>query len=129
MKAIKHVPKNESTHAHTMERMAHRAMFEYIRKALVRGLQTSCPIDGVVLAVVDDITLMGTLKAVVTMEASRSDLQKPPNYTGKPLKQHVYTVNEEHVEEIKQQLSGHDVFYIRNTAGFQSSGIPVGGEH
>ena len=96
--------------------------------ALVRGLQASSPVEGVVLAVVDDITLMGTLKAVVTMEASRSELQKAPNYIVNPLKQHVYTVNEDHVEEIKQQLPDHDVFYIGDTAGFQLSGIPVGGE-
>ena len=32
------------------------------------------------------------------------------------------------MEEIKQQLPGHNVFYIENTAGFQLSRIPVGGE-
>ena len=31
MKVVKHIPKNEPSHAHTMERMAHRAMLEYIR--------------------------------------------------------------------------------------------------
>ena len=46
--------------------------------ALVFGLQASSPIDGVVLAVVEDINLMATRKAVVTMTASRSELQKAP---------------------------------------------------
>ena len=42
--------------------------------ALVHDLQASSPIDKVVLTVVDDITLMETLKTVVTMEASKSEL-------------------------------------------------------
>ena len=79
-----------------------------------------------VLAVVDEITLMGTLKAVVTLEASRSELPKVPNDIVNPIKQYDYTINENHVGEIKQQLSSHDVFYIGNTAGFELSGIPVG---
>ena len=74
---------------------------------------------------VDDVTLMATLKAIVTMEALRSELQKAPTYIVNPLKQDVYTINEGHVEEIKQGLLGHDVFYIGNTAGFQLYRIPV----
>ena len=91
------------------------------RRISVIGQDASSCIDGVVLAVVNDITLMGTLKAVVTMEALKNEFKKASNYN--PLKQHVYTVNEDHVEEIKQQLRGHDVFYIKNTAGFQLSGM------
>jgi hypothetical protein len=95
---------------------------------LVHGLQAGNAIDGVVFAIVDDITLMGTLNAVVDMEALRAGLQKAPNYIVNPLKQHVYTINEDHVSEIKSQLPSHDVFYIGNDVGFKLSGIPIGGE-
>ena len=95
---------------------------------LVSGLQAASPIDGVVFAIVDDITLMGTLDSIVDMEASRAELQKAPNYLVNPLKQHVYTINEDHVPEIKLRLPSHDVFYIGDAVGFQLSGIPVGGE-
>jgi hypothetical protein len=71
---------------------------------------------------------MGTLNAVVDMEALRAGLQKAPNYIVNPLKQHVYTINEDHVSEIKSQLPSHDVFYIGNDVGFKLSGIPIGGE-
>ena len=67
---------------------------------LVSGIQAVSQVDGVILAVVDNITLIGTLKAVVTMESSRSEPQKAPNYITNPRKQHVYAINEEHVEEI-----------------------------
>ena len=73
---------------------------------LDRGLQASGPIEGIVLAVVDDFTLMRTLKAMVSIEASRSELQKAPNDIVNPL-QHVYTINEDHVEAIKQQMFDH----------------------
>ena len=67
---------------------------------------------------VEDITLMGTLKAVITMETSRIELQKAPNYIVNLLKQHVCMINEDHVEKIKQQLPDYDAFYIGNIAGF-----------
>ena len=40
----------------------------------------------------------------------------------------MYTINEDHVSEIKSQLPSHDVFYIGNDVGFKLSGIPIGGE-
>jgi len=58
--------------------------------SLVHGLQAASPTDGVVFAIIDDITLMGTLDSIVEMEASREELQKAPNYLINPLKQHVY---------------------------------------
>jgi len=38
------------------------------------------------------------------------------------------TINEDHLPEIKRKLPDHHVFYIGNEAGFELSGIPVGGE-
>ena len=43
-------------------------------------LQEASPTDGVVVAIINDITLMGSLDAVVNMEAARDELQKNPNY-------------------------------------------------
>ena len=40
-----------------------------------------------VVAIVDDITIMGTLSALVTVEESRNKLQKPANYLVNPAKQ------------------------------------------
>ena len=46
---------------------------------------------------------MVMLKAEVTMEVPKSELQKAPNYIVNPLKQRVYTINEDHFEEIKNR--------------------------
>ena len=71
---------------------------------------------------------MGLLDAVVNMEAERDKLQKAPNYLINPSKQHVYTINEAHVEAIQVALPQHTVVYIGNEHGFKLSGIPIGGE-
>ena len=66
---------------------------------------------------------MGSLDAVVNMEAARDELQKAPNYLINPFKQHVYTINEAHVEAIQVAFPQHTVVYIGNEHGFKLSGI------
>jgi hypothetical protein len=80
------------------------------------------------MAIVDDITIMGSLAAVVEVESARSELQKPANYLVNPAKQHVYTANEAHVEQIQIALPEHKVIYVGHQEGFSLSGIPLGGE-
>ena len=81
-----------------------------------------------VVAIVDDITIMGTLSALVTVEESRNNLQKPANYLVNPAKQYVYTMNETHADEIRSVLPNHKVIYVGNEHGFSLSGIPLGGD-
>ena len=60
--------------------------------SLVAGLQA--PVDATVVAILDDITIMGTLNAVVDIECARDRLQKPANYLVNISKQYVYTMIE-----------------------------------
>ena len=80
------------------------------------------------MAVIDDITVMGALGAVINAEEVREELQKLSNYLVNPQKQHVYTMTEHHVEAIEDSLPNHQVRYIGNDAGFKLSGIPMGGD-
>ena len=57
--------------------------------SLVQGLQDAANTDATVVAIVDDITIMGTLAAVVLVEQSRDLLQKPANYLVNTTKQYV----------------------------------------
>ena len=81
-----------------------------------------------VVAIVDDITIMETLSALVAVEESRNNLQKPANYLVNPTKQYVYTMNEAHAEDIRSALPNHNVIYVGNENGFSLSGIPLGGD-
>ena len=65
--------------------------------SLVAGLQAENPIDATVVAIVDDITIMGTLDAVKAIDNSRAGLKKPANYQVNLTKQYVYTMNENQV--------------------------------
>jgi hypothetical protein len=96
--------------------------------SLVQGLQDAAKTDATVVAIVDDITIMGTLAAVVSVEQSRDLLQKPANYLVNTTKQYVYTMNETHVARIQDALPAHTVIYI-GRQGFTLSGVPLGGEN
>ena len=96
--------------------------------SLVKGLQEAGGDDATVVAIVDDITIMGTLSALTAVEASRNALQKPANYLVNTTKQYVYTMNESHVPKIQRALLGHNVIYIGSDHGFSLSGIPLGGD-
>ena len=75
--------------------------------SLVAGLQAEGPIDATVVAIVDDITIMGTLDAVKAIDNSRAGLQKPANYQVNLTKQYVYTMNENQVAKIQTELTDH----------------------
>ena len=96
--------------------------------SLVAGLQSAGGDQATVVAIVDDITIMGTLAALVKVDEAREDLQKPSNYLVNKTKQYVYTMNEAHVPTIQEALPGHEVIYIGSETGFTLSGIPLGGE-
>ena len=96
--------------------------------SLVQGLQDAGGNDATVVAIVDDITVMGNLTALISVEKSRDSLQKPANYLVNPLKQYVYTMNEQHVTQIQSALPQHSVIYIGSEQGFSLSGIPLGGD-
>ena len=96
--------------------------------SLVQGLQDAGGENVTVVAIVDDITIMGTLSALVAVEESRNNLQKPANYLVNPTKQYVYTMNEAHAEDIRSALPNHKVIYVGNENGFSLSGIPLGGD-
>jgi len=96
--------------------------------SLVAGLQLAGGADATVVAIVDDITIMGTLAALVTVDEARENLQKPSNYLVNLTKQYVYTMNESHVPVIQEALPSHKVIYIGGTNGFTLSGIPLGSE-
>ena len=65
--------------------------------SLVQRLQDSAGDDATVVAIVDDITITGTLEALSLVEQSRALLQKPANYLVNTDKQYVYTMNKEHM--------------------------------
>jgi hypothetical protein len=96
--------------------------------SLVQGLQNAATEDATVVAIVDDITIMGTLDAIVAAEESRDSLQIPANYLINPMKQNIYTTIEEHVPLIKSKLPDHTVTYIGRNKGFCLSGIPLGSD-
>ena len=96
--------------------------------SLVAGLQLAGGDQATVVAIVDDITIMGTLAALVTVDAARENQQKPSNYLVNKKKQYVFTMNEAHMPEIQDKLPSHKVIYIGRDAGFKLSGIPLGGE-
>ncbi len=77
--------------------------------SLVQGLQDAGGENVTVVAIVDDITIMGTLSALVAVEELRNNLQKPANYLVNPTKQYVYTMNEAHAEDIRSALPNHNV--------------------
>ena len=82
-----------------------------------------------VVAIVDDITIMGTLSALVTVEESRNDLQKPANYLVNP-QNNTCTMNETHADEIRSTLPNHKVIYVGNEHGlvfkeFHSAAINI----
>jgi len=109
-------------------------LFTVNTASLVSGLQEaalSAPSNeenASVVAIIDDITVMGALRAVTNAEDVREELQKASNYLVNPQKQHVYTMTEQHVETIEQSMPNHQVRYIGNDAGFKLSGIPMGGD-
>ena len=94
--------------------------------SLVQGLQDAAGDDATVVAIVDDITIMGTLEALSLVEQSRALLQKPANYLVNTDKQYVYTMNETHMSEIQRTLPDHTIIYIGGDQGFSLSGIPLG---
>ena len=102
--------------------------------SLVSGLQEAALSDSSntenasVVAIIDDITVMGDLSAVKNAEEVREDLQKISNYLVNPLKQYVYTMTEHHVAAIEESLPNHQDRYIGNKVGFKLSGIPMGGD-
>jgi carbonic anhydrase len=67
---------------------------------------------------------MGNLTALISVEKARDSLQRPANYLVNPLKQYVYTMNEQHVTQIQSALPQHSVIYIGSEQGFSLSGIP-----
>ena len=81
------------------------------------GLQLAGGDQATVVAIVDDITIMGTLAALVTVDEAREDLQKPSNYLVNKKKQYVYTMNEAHVSTIQSALPSHKVIYIGGDTG------------
>ena len=95
---------------------------------LMAGLQLAGGDQANVVTIVDDITIMGTLAALVTVDEAREDLQKPSNYLVNKKKQYVYTMNEAHVSTIQSALPSHKVIYIGGDTGLILSGIPLGGE-
>ena len=109
-------------------------LFTVNTASLVSGLQQAAlsnqlqEENATVVAIIDDITIMGDLKAVTRAEEVRADLQKNPNYLVNPQKQYVYTTTALHMETIKQQLPDHEVRYIGSQLGFKLSGIPMGGD-
>ena len=109
-------------------------LFTVNTASLVSGLQEAALSDSPntenasVVAIIDDITVMGDLSAVKNAEEVREDLQKISNYLVNPLKQYVYTMTEHHVEAIEESLPNHQVRYIGNEVGFKLSGIPMGGD-
>jgi hypothetical protein len=94
----------------------------------VQGLQDAGGKNATVVAIVDDITIMGTLSALTDVEQSRDTLQLPANYLVNTSKQNVYTMNERHVAKIQLELPKHNVIYTGNEHGFSLSGIPLGGD-
>jgi len=109
-------------------------LFTMNTASLVSGLQQAAlsnqlqEENATVVAIIDDITIMGDLKAVARAEEVRADLQVNPNYLVNPQKQYVYTTMEHHMETIKQKLPDHEVRYIGSQLGFKLSGIPMGGD-
>ena len=94
----------------------------------MQGLQDAGGENATVVAIVDDITIMGTLSALTDVEKSRDTLQLPANYLVNTTKQNVYTMNERHVAKIQLELPTHNVIYTGNEHGFSLSGIPLGGD-
>ena len=80
------------------------------------------------MAIVDDITIMGSLDSVKAIDSARERLQKPANYKVNLTKQYVYTTNENQVAKIQRELQDHIVIYVGREHGFKLSGIPLGGE-
>ena len=78
---------------------------------LEKGLKDVGGQDASVVATVDDITIISSLNALVNIEKSRSNLQKPAKYLVNEAKQYVYTMNEQHVAEIHNALLEHTVIY------------------
>jgi len=109
-------------------------LFTVNTASLVSGLQQAAisnqlqDENATVVAIIDDITIMGDLDAVKRAEGVRADLQEDPNYLVNPQKQYVYTTTAHHMEAIKQKLPSHQVRYIGSQLGFKLSGIPMGGD-
>ena len=76
------------------------------------GLQAAGSTDATVVAIVDDITIMGTLEAVKAIDSARMHLQEPANYRVNLTKQYVYTTNEDQVATIQAELKDHQVIYV-----------------
>ena len=57
--------------------------------SLVAGLQAAGSTDATVVAIVDDITIMGTLEAMKAIDSVRVRLQEPANYRVNLTKQYV----------------------------------------
>ncbi len=85
--------------------------------------------DATVVAIVDNITIMGTLAAVVSVKQSRDLLQKPANYLENITKEYVYTMNETYMTRIQDALPAHTAIYIGHNRGFNLLGVPLDGEN
>ena len=78
---------------------------------LVAGLQhaalqgSTVEDNATVMAIIDDITIMGDIEAICRTKKIRGSLQSAPNYRVNPLKQNVYTINEDHVEVLETRLT------------------------
>ena len=109
-------------------------LFTVNTASVVSGLQQAAlsislpESNATVVAIIDDITIMGDLEAVKRAEGVRDELQEIPNYLVNPQKQFVYTTTEDHIELIQQSLPNHQINYIGNRLGFKLSGIPMGGD-
>ena len=77
--------------------------------SLVQGLQDAANTDATVVAIADDITIMGT---VVSVEQSRDLLQKPCMSN-----------------TIQDALPAHTIIYIGRDRCFNLSGVPLSGEN
>jgi hypothetical protein len=108
-------------------------LFACNTSGLVKGLQLAALTDAqdtdnaTVMAVIDDITVLGDIDAVCRTEEVRDSLQKPPNYIVNTLKQNAYTVSDNFIQSIQARLPQHTLHHLSDNTGFKISGIPQGG--
>jgi len=95
---------------------------------LVQGLQDIGGDRAVVTAIVDDITVHGTIDAVWEMEQLREELQAPSNYVVNKLKQRIYVAHQQHADEVLRLLPNHKVTLLEGDGGVTIGGTPIGGD-
>lgn len=95
---------------------------------LVAALQEIGGDRAVVSAIVDDITVHGSLESLIEMEQRREDLESPSNYIVNKLKQRIYVTHEDHIVDVRQQLPNHQVVLMAGEKGVTIGGTPLGGD-